>query len=208
MTLWKTTRVDGKDFFSHSVNYGTAVGGAAVMVASPGGVMPGPGWLHYSPHISDCVGMRWPCRLFEVTTSGATIDNGRFYGAAGLQVVAERSSLLTLGPQSSNMNALITALLALNSTQVQALDDATGGSADHAGAWVAAWKAGWDNHRNAVMDAVCDVGQAKAGTAGVRVLAGLLVRDLIDERDYNLLTEPWRDVFGPIHPLDPDWGTP
>ena len=39
----------------------------------------------------------------------------------------------------------------------------------------------------------------------VRDAAGaLVVRDLIATDHYDILTRPWREVIGPIHPDDPD----
>ncbi len=48
-----------------------------------------------------------------------------------------------------------------------------------------------------------DVVQSVATAAGHAVVA-LVLRDNLDPRDYDLLTEPMRTLFGPLHPNDPN----
>jgi hypothetical protein len=62
-------------------------------------------------------------------------------------------------------------------------------------AWAAAWAAAWD----AARDAAWAAAWAAAGALAVRDLIG---QHGFTQAHYDLLTEPWRTVIGPIHPED------
>jgi hypothetical protein len=82
-------------------------------------------------------------------------------------------------------------------------------------AWVAAWvaaedaarDAAWNAAWNAAQDAARDADWAAARNAAGDAARALAVRDLIGQHGftqahYNLLTEPWATVIGPVHPDD------
>jgi hypothetical protein len=190
MTYWKATRPDGTDFYTGTVDYAAALAsGEPTPALSGGGEFPGSGWYHLATVPTECVGMSWPCRLFEVEPVGdQTLDTEHPYkiGCSSVRVVREVDGHVALGPQGAEVAALIGRTRTLTGDEAKRLD----------AAWYAAGEAAWD----AAWDAARD---AALGAAW-----GLLLRDLIgqhpgwDQDAYDLLTGPWRDAIGPIHPDD------
>lgn len=68
----------------------------------------------------------------------------------------------------------------------------------------AAWDAAWDAARDVADDAAWDAVRSAADYPVRDAALALLVRDLISEDDYDLLTRPWRQAIGPIHSDDID----
>ena len=227
MTVYyKATRPDGADFYTGTVNYAAALAsGEPLPELSGDGEFPGPGWYHLATVPTECVGMSWPCRLFEVEPVGdvfMTLRHPHKIGARSVRVLREVEAHRVFGPQGEQVAALIERCRTLSSAELDRLYAARGtarGTAWHAAldaAWDAAWHAALDAARAAAWDAAWDAARAAAwGAAWDAALdaardaaRGLLCRDLIGQHDgwdqdaYDLLTGPWRDVIGPIHPDD------
>jgi hypothetical protein len=72
---------------------------------------------------------------------------------------------------------------------------------------VAAWVAVWDAARYAARDAAWDAARYAAWAAARDAARALVARDLIGQHGftqehYDLLTDPWVSVIGPVHPDD------
>ena len=222
MTIYfKSTRTDGTDFYTGSVDYAAALASGEPLPELSGDVtFPGPGWYHLATVPTECVGMSWPCRLFEVEPVGDVfMDNAHPYkvGARSVRVLREIDAHRVFGPQGEQVSALIERCRTLSAAEVDRLDTAWDAvwAADRDATWVAAliatraaaWEASWDAAWGAVQYATrCAV---RAATRAAGDAAGaLLCRDLTgqapgwDQDAYDLLTGPWRDVIGPVHPDD------
>ena len=232
--FYKCTRPDGTDFYTGTVDYAAALASGEPLPELPGDVaFPGPGWYHLATVPTECVGMGWPCRLFEVQPVGSVhtdTDHPHKIGTTSVRVLREVDAHLALGPQGEQVAALIGRCRSLTGDELDRLYAAR--DAVRVAARVAARVATWDAARVAVrvaaQDAVWDTVRVAAWDAA-RVAAqdavwdtvaawdavrdaalGLLCRDLIgqhpgwDQGAYDRLTGPWRDVIGPIHPDDGD----
>ena len=198
MTIFfKSTRLDGTDFYSGQVDYASALASGEPLPELSGDVeFPGPGWYHLATVPTECVGMSWPCRLFEVEPAddlgGDRPRHEHKVGATAVRVLAEVDAHVALGPQGVQVAALIERCATLTADDVRRLDATRD----------AAWDA-WDATRAARVAA-----RDAAWGAALDATAGLMCRDLIgqypgwDQDAYNLLTGPWRRTIGPIHPDD------
>ena len=228
MTYWKATRLNGTDFHTGTVDYAAALTSGVPATVAPdsgwdeGTDFPGPRWLHMATVPTECVGMSWPCRLFEVEPADDRGDHrprhAHKVGATAVRVLAEVDAHVALGPQGVQVAALIDRCGTLTADEVSRLNaargtvrgvatrDATRGIA-RGTARVAAWDAALyaatpDAARDTAWDAARDVALGAAWA--------LLLRDLIgqhpgwDQDAYDLLTGPWRQTIGPIHPDDGD----
>ena len=232
--FYKATRPNGTDFYTGRVDYAAALASGEPLPELPGDVaFPGPGWYHLATVPTECVGMGWPCRLFEVQPVASVhtdTDHPHKIGTTSARVLREVDAHLALGPQGEQVAAFIERCATLTADDVRRLvaaRDAAWGTtrvvarvvardAARDAAWAAARVAAWDAARAAARDAAWDAAWAAArdaawGTAwdAARVAArALLLRDLIgqtpgwDQDAYDLLTGPWRQVIGPIHPDD------
>jgi hypothetical protein len=260
MTYWKATRLNGTDFRTGTVDYAAALtSGVPVTVAPDGGWdegiapptgFPGPGWLHMATVPTECVGMSWPCRLFEVEPADDLGEDRPRHehkvGATSVRVLAEVDARVALGPQGVQVAACIERCATLTADEVSRLNAAWDA------AWGTTWDAAWDGARvatrgatrdatrvatrvatrgAAARDAAWDAAAARdAAWEATRDAApwdaawgitwdaawgitwdaawALLLRDLIgrypgwDQGAYDLLTGPWRQEIGPIHPDD------
>jgi hypothetical protein len=228
MTYWKATRLNGTDFYTGTVDYAAALASGEPLPELSGAVaFPGPGWYHLATVPTECVGMSWPCRLFEVEPADDLGDHrprGAYkVGATSVRVLREIDAHGALGPQGVQVAAIIERCATLTADEVSRLNaawDAARGTARGTtwdAAWdatrvaarVAAWDAAWDATRVAARVAAWDAAlYAAARDAALGAAWGLLLRDLIgqhpgwDQDAYDLLTGPWRDAIGPIHPDD------
>jgi len=222
MTFYKAVRPDGTDFYTGAVDYaGALASGEPTPALSGEGEFPGEGWYHLATVPTECVGMLWPCRLFEVEPVGdQTLDTEHPYkiGCSSVRVVREVDGHIALGPQGAEVAALIGRTRTLTGDEAKRLD----------AAWYAAWEAAWDASWEAAWDAALAAARG-AALAAARDAAGgaawyaaweaawgaawdavraLVSRDLIghhpgwDQAAYDLLTGPWRSVIGPVHPDD------
>ena len=214
--FYKATRSDGTDFYTGLVNYAAALASGEPLPELPGGgEFPGEGWYHLATVPTECVGMSWPCRLFEVEPVGSVhtdTDHPHKIGTTSVRVLREVDAHLALGPQGEQVAALIGRCRSLTGDDLDRLDAARVAAriAVRIAAWGAARDAAWGAARDAALDAAWDFAWASARVAALDAALGLLCRDLIgrhpgwDQDAYDLLTGPWRDVIGPIHPDDGD----
>ena len=205
--FFKATRPDGTDFYTGTVDYGAALAsGDTIRLDSDETELPGPGWLHLATVPTECDGMTWPCRLFEVEPVGEFHrGEGHPYkiGCREVRVLRELPAHEAFGPQGEQVAALIERARCLTAAEIKRL---------HA-AWDAAWYAARNAARDAARYAAGDAAGYAAGNAArdaarnaARNAAGSLVaRDLISTDAYDTLTRPWGEVIGPIHPDDDDW---
>ena len=181
MTYWKATRPDGTDFYSGTVDYAAALASGEPTPALSGeGEFPGEGWYHLATVPTECVGMSWPCCLFEVEPVGdQTLDTEHPHkiGCSSVRVVREVDGHIALGPQGAEVAALIGRIRELTGGEAERLDAALGAA----------------------------LGAAR-GAALALVSHDLIGHHPgWDQGAYDLLTGPWTGVIGPIHPDDPDW---
>ena len=223
--FFKSTRPDGRDFYSGSVDYAAALASGEPLPELSGDdvAFPGPGWYHLADVPTACVGMSWPCRLFEVEPVGDVFmdsEHPHKIGCRSVQVLCEVPAWRALGPQGEQVVALIERRRTLSAAEADRLAavwnaawnvawSAALAAARYA-AWSAALAAAWDAAVDAAWDAAGDAAGYAAQFAARDAAAALLCRDLIgqapawDQASYDLLTGPWRDVIGPIHPDDGD----
>jgi hypothetical protein len=218
MTFYKATRPNGTDFYTGDIDYAEALTSSESITHPLSESITHPlksvkrkddarYYLSVSTVPTDCTGMKWPCRLFEVEPVGKTwvpapnrLPNK--VACKSLRVVRELDSWRALGPQGAQLRDLVDQARILTEPQVRGLSAAW----DDAGvaAWDASRVAAWDASRAAAWDATGVAARAAAWDAS-RVAAGLQSRDLIgtrpgwDQDAYDLLTGPWRKAIGRIH---------
>jgi hypothetical protein len=223
MTYWKATRLNGTDFHTGTVDYAGALASGEPLPELSGAVaFPGPGWYHLATVPTECGGMSWPCRLFEVEPVGDVLmasAHPHKIGATAVRVLREIEAHRVFGPQGVQVAACIERCATLTADEVSRLNAAWDA------AWGTTWGTTWDAAlyaatRGATRDAAWDAALYAATRVATRGAAardaalgaawGLLLRDLIgqypgwDQDAYDLLTGPWRQVIGPIHPDDGD----
>ncbi len=193
-SYYKATRPDGTDFYTGTVDYGAALAsGDTIRLDSDETEFPGPGWLHLATVPTECDGMTWPCRLFEVEPVGDVHhdeDHPHKIGCREVRVLRELPAHEAFGPQGEQVAALIERARCLTAAEIKRL---------HA-AWYAARDAAWYPARDAAWDAAWYAARDAAWYAAWSLVA----RDLISTDAYDTLTRPWGEVIGPIHPDDPD----
>lgn len=199
MSFWKATRPDGTDFYSGTIHY---IQGEIVHHPLPD-LFGGAGrYLSIADTPTQCYGMRWPCRLFEVEPVGEhrrADDMPHKVACVAVCVIREVDATIALGPQGSEVAALIERASQLTGEEIRSLD----------AEWDAARGAAWDAARDAAWDAARDGARDAASDAVWDAARALFVRDLISDdgftqNHYDILTRPWRTVIGPIHPDDID----
>ncbi len=205
-TYYKAVRSDGTDFYSGRIRWDQV--GEIVRHPNPG-TDDAEGYLSVSVSPTDCTGMSWPCRLFEVEP---VEDCPVWEPSPGLpskrashawRVVRELPAHEALGPNGVEVAAFLELLPTLTNTQ-----------------WVAAWVAAWDGSPGAARDAArvatrdaarfaagVTAGNAAWDAAGVAAWGvardaawfaarcaawALLVRDLISTTQFDVLTAPMR----------------
>ncbi len=201
--FFKATRPDGTDFYTGTIDYGAALAsGDTIRLDSDETEFPGPGWLHLATVPTECDGMTWPCRLFEVEPVGEfhhDEDHPHKIGCREVRVLRELPAHEAFGPQGEQVAALIERARCLTAAEIKRLhaawDAARGAARD------AAWNAARDAARGAARDAAWDAAWYAAWDAAWSLVA----RDLISAEHYTALTGPWRSALGPIHPDDDDW---
>lgn len=209
MTYYKAVRPDGTSFHDRSFRWlpesGPVEGHTVTHPTASTVGEHASSYLSVSVTPTDCTGMRWPCRLFEVMPAGEVVTpepdslpNKR--AAVAWQIVRELPATDALGPQGVQVAALIERADRLTDVEARRLFDA----------WDAAMGAEWhpaktaafavDAARTTAEDTVWAAVHVAAGDAGL----ALVVRDLISVEHYDAMTGPWRTIIGPIHPDDPD----
>ena len=213
-TYFKAVRPNGTDFHTGTVQWAPPEGheGEWIVRHPTSTVMDthASSYLSVSAVPTDCLNMKWPCRLFEVEAVGDVEPEPHFrHKVAGLEfkIVRELDSHIALGPQGEQVAALIDRVARLTDTETDQLDAAgAGGGISGTAVWDFVWAAdrvaAWDAAVDATWDATA--GEATWDAPAGEAVLGLLVRDLISTEHYDTLTRPWRTVIGPIHPDDPD----
>ena len=192
-TYYKAVRPDGTDFYSGRVMWDRV--GEIVEHPAPGnpGGHDAEGYLSVSVSPTDCTGMRWPCRLFEVEpVEGVpvweptpSLPSKR--AAHAWRVVRELPAHEALGPNGVEVVAFLALLPTLTRAQWDAARSAAWGAARSA-AWDAAWSAAWA----AAWDAARSAAGVSAWGAARDAARALLVRDLISAEQFDILTAPMR----------------
>ena len=215
---FKSTRPDGCDFYTGTVDYAAALASGEPLPELSGGVaFPGRGWYHLATVPTECVGASWPCRLFEVEPVGDVfMDNAHPHkiGARSVRVLREIEAHRVFGPQGEQVVTLIERSRTLSAADMARLGDdwAVARAVARDAAWGAAWGAMSGAARDTTWGAARGASWDASWNAARDAAVALLCRDLIgqapgwDQDAYNLLTGPWRDVIGPIHPDDGDEG--
>jgi hypothetical protein len=220
---WKATRPDGLSFMgAPPVSYVRKDGTPRTGIIRPYGTgteICGPGMLHVSDAPAEVLtGGSWPCRLFTVEPVGEPVGQaGHKYGFVGLRIVEERPAHEALGPNGEYVVAMMERVSVLTVDEGSHLGAArvTDWDAARIAAWQPAWDAArdaawdaarvaaWDAARVAARDAAWDAAWDAARVAALGAALALITRDLISRDVYEILTRPWRQVVGPIHPDDP-----
>ena len=217
-TYYKAVRPDGHDFYTGTVFWAVKPG---EVVRHPTSSLPPDEWSSARDYLSvatvatDCTGMKWPARLFEVEPVdghpvGAPRHNLPYMRAAtAWRVVREVESRIALGPQEEVLAEFLDALRDLTDAEAEALAAARGaaGGAAWGAARVTPWRAAGEAARDAAWDAVpVAAGGAvqavawDAARAAARDAArALVVADLVGQygltRDHlDILTGPARAV--------------
>ena len=206
MTLYKATRPDGTDFKTGTIDYGAALEtGDVVRHPSPAEDIGHPytwasRYLSVATVATDCIGFRWPCRLFEVEAVGEAYRDD-FYSnkrrVAALRVTKELPAHEVFGPQGAEVVEIIARVKRLTEDEARRLYEAW--CACDGDAWLAARTAATTSARTAAWDAawsaVYPVWGTPWDTASHAALA-TLTKDLISEEHYNILMKPWKEVIG------------
>src|SRR5574343_2028158 len=160
---YKATRPDGTDFYTGTVNYAAALTSGEPLPELSGDAMefPGPGWYHLATVPTECVGMEWPCRLFEAEPVGDVfMDNGHRYkiGCMSVRVLREIEAHRVFGPQGEQVAALIERCRTSSAAEADRLAAARYAALDATldAALDAAWDAARATARAAALDAALD----------------------------------------------------
>nr|DAL34355.1 MAG TPA_asm: hypothetical protein [Caudoviricetes sp.] len=103
----------------------------------------------------------------------------------------------TFGPQWREIVAQVRAISGASREQLDRLAAVWDAAGD--AAWDAAWAAAWAAARAAARDAAWAAAWAAARALSIRDLIGTAN---YTQEMYELLTAPWRNVMGPLHPDD------
>ena len=193
---FKATHVDGTDFRTGTIDYAAACGTGEVIrhpSARKRRDVPST-YLSVATVETDCTGSSWPARLFRVEPVGrpmkaSDLPNKRAVSA--LRVIEELPAHRLLGPQGEEVAAVIERCRVMTVEEAQRLTDAR---AERTAAWDFAWVAA----RDAAMDAGrCEAWcAARAAAWDAREAAwGILVRDLISAKYFDVLISSWREVM-------------
>ena len=200
-TYYKAVRPDGTDFYSGRVAWARV--GEIVRHPNPGNLSGtyAKGYLSVSVSPTDCTGMKWPCRLFEVEpVEGVpvwkptpSLPSKR--ASHAWRVVGELPAHEALGPNGAEVVAFLDLLPTLTRTQWDAAGDAawlTARGAARDAAWGAARRAARDAAWNAAWDAARVAAWNAARVATLDAAGALVVRDLITAEQFDTLTAPMR----------------
>ena len=208
-TYYKAVRPDGMDFYSGRVLWDRV--GEIIEHPNPGSLdgKDAKGYLSVSTSPTDCTGMSWPCRLFEVEpVEGVPVweptpSMPSKRASHAWRVVRELPAHEALGPNGADVAAFLDLLPTLTTTQWSAARYAAGdaaGDAARVAAWFVAGDATWDAARYAARDAAgkaawCaarSVAWCAARSVTLDAAGALVVRDLITTEQFDILTAPMR----------------
>ena len=217
MTYYKAVRPNGTSFYDRTFRWLPESGPVdGHTVTHPTASVAGDhaeSYLSVSVSPTDCTGMDWPCRLFEVepvdgqevtTPDPTSLPSKR--ASVAWRIVRELPATDALGPQGVQVAALIERD-GLTSDESQRLVAEMISVRD--AVWGDAVAAVWDAARDAARSASLKTAAFTAAftatmAADSDVTSALVVRDIISTKHYDALTMPWRTAIGPIHPDDPD----
>ena len=210
-TYYKAARPDGTSFHDPTFRW-----------LPVDGTIPGGGWLvehpdatspmdHADSHLSvataptDCTGFEWPCRLLEVEPAWEVVTPEPHLlphkrASKAWRVVRELDPRLALGPNADRVLAVIERAGRLTGAEedrmaaVRTTAWYSAVNAAEAAARVAAWVAA-ENATRVAVTARAAMGVAVRDAAGDAAQAELM-RDLITQDQYNILTESWRAGVG------------
>jgi hypothetical protein len=207
---YKTTRVDGKDFATGTIDYAAALASGEV-VRHPAAKKIKDNtstYLSVSVSAADCTGASWPCRLFRVEPVGRVMSklsvspNKRAVSA--LRVVEELPAHLSLGPNGEAVAEFIERCKKLSATDWEKVAAARGAArgaawgaargAASGAAWGAAWGAARVAASGAAWGAAWGAARVAARGAASGAASAITTRDLITIEQYNLLTQPFVDA--------------
>ena len=206
-TYYKAVRPDGTDFYSGRVLWDRV--GEIVEHLDPGnpGDHDAEGYLSVSVSPTDCTGMKWPCRLFEVEpVEGVPVweptpDLPSKRASHAWRVVRELPAHEALGPNGAEVAAFLDLLPTLTTTQWEATRVAARGTAwnvargvARSATRVAARDAAWYVARSSALNAAWDAVEDAAGVADLDAAGALVVRDLITTEQFDILTALMRAV--------------
>lgn len=210
-TYYKCVRPDGTDFHTGSVQWAPPEGHEGEWIVRHHTAKEvgrdASEYLSVSTVVTNCTGMRWPCRLLTVEAVGdVALSAEQPHKRAGVtfRVTGELPAHEVFGPQGSHVVALIERARHLTPDEACTLAAMRDGGAVWVAAWNAAWGAAGDAARDAAWAAVGSAAWVAARNAVWDVAGALIVRDLINTRQYDALTGYWRRAIGPIHPDDPE----
>ena len=205
MTYYKATRIDGTSFQDGTTTW--TVGKITRLPKSEQRTtLCEAGVLHASTEPGESlVGGSWPCRLFEVEPVGELITEAEHpykVGAHAWRVVREIEAWRALGPNGEAVAALIERAGHLTLDEAGRLADAAWSAAGDA-AWAAAADAAWDAARSAAWSAAWNAARyaaRRAARSAARNAAwdaalALVVRDLISQKQFQVLYGPWASVM-------------
>ena len=146
---YKAVRPDGTDFYSGTIDYAAALAtGEPIHHPDPRpGSRDATHYLSVATEVTECTGMRWPCRVFVVEpgeTWAPSLSLPHEAACTSVRVVEEVAATLSLGPQAGEITALIERCTQITVTDVEKL----------AAAWDAAWDAARDAARAAARAAL------------------------------------------------------
>jgi len=173
---FKAVRPNGTDFWSGTIDYAAALAtGEPIHHPDPRpGSRDATHYLSVATEVTNCTGMRWPCRVFVVEPDGETwapsSDLPHKVACTSVRVVEEVAATLALGPQSGEITALIERCTRITVTDMEKLAAARGAAwaaardaaraaaraAARSAAWAAARDAAWDATWDATWDAAWD----------------------------------------------------
>ena len=200
-TYYKAVRPDGTDFYSGRVLWDRV--GEIVRHPNPGspGGEVAKGYLSVSVSPTDCTGMKWPCRLFEVEPVRGnpvweptpSLPSKR--ASHAWRVVRELPAHEALGPNGVEVAAFLDLLPTLTRAQWSAARSSARGAARDAVreatrsvTWYAARYAAWLTAGDAARVAAWNA----ARVAALDAAGALVVRDLITAEQFDTLTAPMR----------------
>ena len=193
---FKAVRPNGTDFWSGTIDYAAALAtGEPIHHPDPRpGSRDATHYLSVATEVTECTGMRWPCRVYVVEPDGETWapSSGLPHKVActSVRVVEEVAATLALGPQAGEITALIERCTRITVTDMEKL----------AAARAAARAAAWDAARAAAWDAAWDAAWAArvAASAAARDAQAARLREVCAEIDAEItfkLFEHQQEVF-------------
>ena len=212
MTYYKAVRPNGTSFYDRTFRWLPESGPVdGHTVTHPTASVAGDhaeSYLSVSVSPTDCTGMDWPCRLFEVepvdgqevtTPDPTSLPSKR--ASVAWRIVRELPATDALGPQGVQVAALIERAGRLTDADARRLYDA----------WCAAiytkGKAACDAARDGTLDAARSaawvaVRDTAIGATSDDAALALITRDIISTVHYDAITRPWASAIGKVHPDD------